>query len=75
MEVYRQILWASMPYALLIIGVLLLAILILKIILHFREKKQTSKPQDTSRFEDLLKLDEEETPSDGIGNGAVHTRH
>ncbi len=73
MEAYREFLWEAMPYALLIIGVLLLAIIILKTILHFREKKQTSKPQDTSRYEDLLKLDEEETTNDG--NGTVHTRH
>ena len=75
MEAYREFLWEAMPYTLLIIGVLLLAIIILKTILHFREKKQTSKPQDTSRYEDLLKLDEEETTNDGIGNGTVHTRH
>ena len=75
MEAYREFLWAAMPYALLVIGVLFLAIIILKIILHFREKKQTSKPQDTSRYEELLKLDEEVTPNDGVGNGTVHTRH
>lgn len=73
MEAYREFLWVAAPYALLVIGVLFLAICILKIILYRREKKQTSKPQDVSRYEELLKLDEEETPNDGIGNGRVHT--
>lgn len=75
MEAYRKFVWVALPYALLVIGVLFLAIIILKIILHFREKKQTSKPQDTSRYEELLKLDEEVTPNDGVGSGTVHTRH
>lgn len=73
MEAYREFLWVAAPYALIFIGVLFLAIGILKIILYRREKKQTSKPQYVSRYEELLKLDEEETPNDGIGNGRVHT--
>lgn len=73
MEAYREFLFVALPYALIFIGVLVLAIIILKIILYRREKKQTSKPQDSSRYEELLKLDEEETPNDGNGNGRVHT--
>ena len=64
-----------MPYALLVIGIVFLVIIVLKILLHFHEKKQTSKPQDTSQYEELLKLDEEEKANDGIRSGTVHSRN
>lgn len=67
MESYRNFLWAAAPYILLFFAFLGLVIIILKVILHHREKKLTSKPQDTSRFDDeLLKLDEEDPPNVGI---------
>lgn len=75
MDGYRKILWAAMPYALIVIGALFLVIIVLKILLHIRDKKLTSKPQDTSRYEELLKLDEEEKANDGNGNSTVYTRH
>lgn len=71
MEAYREILWAVMPYALIVIGVIFLIIIVLKILLYFHEKKQTSKPQDISRNDELLKLDEEIGQNDGNGSNTV----
>jgi len=66
MEAYRNFLWSAMPFMLLFLAAVFLVIIVLKILLHFRDKKLTAKPQDTSRYEDLLKLDDEDPPNAGI---------
>ena len=74
MEAYRSFLWTAMPFMLLFIGIVFAVIIVLKILLHIRDKKLTSKPQDTSRYEDLLKLDEEKRTNDGNGSNTVYFR-